>query len=149
MNSYQGSAYQQAVSGVSNLNNTWYDGKTYQSYAMEYSPGKKGKVSWYIGTEKTWAMDTRTFGPNGNIGQRVMPEEPMAVVVNFGMSSGFAYLDTQDLESLMPATMRIDYVRIYQIQGQESVTCDPPGFETTDYISKHVKAYNNPNLTTW
>ena len=37
MNSYMGSVYQQAISGVANLNNTWYDGRAYQSYAFEYT----------------------------------------------------------------------------------------------------------------
>jgi hypothetical protein len=43
--------------------------------------------------------------------------------------------------------MRVDYVRIYQREGEESVTCDPPGYETTDYIKNHPEAYNNPNYT--
>ena len=29
------------------------------------------------------------------------------------------------------------------------VTCDPPGFETTQYIRDHPVAYNNPNFTHW
>src|ERR1700761_4522096 len=149
MNSYLGSVWQQALSGVTNLNNTWYDGEFYQTYAFEYTPGKNGKVSWFVGDQKTWSMDTRTFGPNGNIGQRVIPQEPMSIVVNFGMSNGFAWLDIPGLEALMPATMRIDYIRLYQQNGGESVTCDPLGFETTEYISRHMAAYTNPNLTRW
>lgn len=149
MNSYQGSIWQQALSGVTNLNNTWYDGKYYQTFSFEYSPGKKGKASFFVGNQKTWSMDTRAFGPNGNIGQRIMPEEPMSVIANFGLSSGFAYLDVPGLEALMPATMRVDYVRIYQEDGRESVTCDPEGYETTEYIKRHIQAYMNPNLTRW
>jgi len=45
--------------------------------------------------------------------------------------------------------MRIDYVRVYQDPGNEMVTCDPPGYETTQYIKDHLEAYMNPNLTTW
>jgi beta-glucanase (GH16 family) len=149
MNEYMGSIYQQAISGVTNLNNDWYDGKEYQTYAFEYQPGAKGKVTWFVGDSATWTADARTMGPNGNIGQRVIPQEPMSIVVNFGMSNGFASLDMAGLAKLMPATMRIDYVRIYQPEGQTSVTCDPPGYETTQYISLHSEAYNNANLTTW
>ena len=45
--------------------------------------------------------------------------------------------------------MRIDYVRIYQDPDNEIVTCDPLGYETTQYIEDHLKAYMNPNLTNW
>jgi beta-glucanase (GH16 family) len=149
MNSYQGGVYQQAVSGVTNLNNHWYDGKAYQKYAFEYTPGSKGSVTWWVGNQSTWTLDARSLGPNGNIGQRVIPQEPMAMIINFGMSNGFAALNLTGLATLMPATMRLDYIRIYQDEGASIVTCDPPGYPTTDYIAKHPEPYNNPNLTHW
>lgn len=62
--------------------------------------------------------------------------------------------------------MYIDYVRIYQEEGKESVTCDPreflsvffrsvhhfdsnisAGFPTTEYIQDHPGAYLNANIT--
>lgn len=73
----------------------------------------------------------------------------MALVMNFGMSKTFAFLNVSGLATVMPATMRFDYVRIYQDPDAVSVTCDPPGTETTEYIQKHRKAYDNANLTTW
>jgi beta-glucan synthesis-associated protein KRE6 len=149
MNSYQGGVYQQAVSGVTNLNNNWYDGKQYQTYAFEYEPGSDGYVTWYVGEDATWTLDSRAVRPNGNIGQRTIPEEPMAIVANFGMSSSFAQLNMTGLGALMPATMRIDYIRIYQDEGDSLITCDPPDFPTTDYIKAHPEPYNNPNLTSW
>jgi beta-glucanase (GH16 family) len=149
MNSYCGGVYQQAVSGLSNLNNQWYDGQSYQTYAFEYTPGSDGTITWYIGSTPTWTLDARAIGPNGNIGQRVIPQEPMAMVINFGMSNGFSALNLTGLEPLMPATMRVDYLRIYQDEGSEMVTCDPPGYPTTDYIKEHPIPYNNPNLTHW
>ncbi|EGX46454.1 hypothetical protein AOL_s00109g26 [Orbilia oligospora ATCC 24927] len=45
--------------------------------------------------------------------------------------------------------MYIDYVRIYQPEGSEMITCDPPGYPTTEYIKKHMNAYTNPNITSW
>ncbi len=61
----------------------------------------------------------------------------MAIVVNFGMSSGFAALNLTGLGKLLPATMRIDYIRVYQNEDETVVTCDPQGYETTDYIANH------------
>lgn len=148
MNSYQGGVYQQALSTVTNLNNDWYNGNAYQTYGFDYQPGGDGYVVWNVGDVQTWKVLGAAVGPNGNVGQRVMPQEPLAIVVNFGMSSGFAALNLTGLGSLMPATMRIDYIRIYQDQNGE-LSCDPQGYPTTEYIAKHPKPYNNANLTQW
>ncbi|EME48613.1 glycoside hydrolase family 16 protein [Dothistroma septosporum NZE10] len=147
-NSYQGGVYQQAISATTALNNDWYDGKGYQIYAFEYEPGADGYVTWYVGDQKTWKVTGNSVGPNGNIGQRVVPEEPMAIVANFGMSSSFAQINFTGLAPLMPATMRIDYIRIYQDEDGE-MTCDPQGYPTTDYIANHPEPYANINLTHW
>ncbi|EMC95086.1 glycoside hydrolase family 16 protein [Baudoinia panamericana UAMH 10762] len=148
MNAYQGGQYQQALSTVTNLNNGWYDNNAYQSYGFEYEPGDSGYVEWNVGAVRTWKVEANAVGPNGNIGQRVIPEEPLALIVNFGMSNGFAALNMSGLGPLMPATMRLDYIRIYQDEDGE-MTCDPVGYPTTDYIAKHPAPYNNANLTLW
>jgi len=150
MNNYRGGPYQQAISGVTNLNNDWYDGRQYQTYAFEYVPGSSGYITWFVGRGSTWTLDARAIGPNGNIGQRVISEEPMALVANFGMSGGFAALNMTGLAALMPATMRLDYIRIYQDASTSGgVTCDPPGYPTTEYIAAHPEAYLNWEKTLW
>lgn len=149
MNVYQGGVYQQAVSGLTNLNNDWYDGKAYQKYSFEYEPGSEGYITWHVGDFETWTMDARSVGPNGNVGQRTIPQEPMSMIINFGMSNGFSALNLTGLAKLMPATMRVDYVRIYQDEDNELMTCDPPGYPTTEYIAMHPEPYANPNLTMW
>ena len=148
LNAYQGGPFQQAISALTWLNNDWYDNKAYQIYGFEYEPGSGGYVTWYVGDEKTWKVTGQSLGPNANIGQRVVPEEPLALVVNFGMSSSFAALNLTGLAPLFPATMRIDYIRIYQDDTGE-MTCDPTGYPTTPYIAAHPEPYANPNLTTW
>ena len=149
MNAYTGGPFQQAVSGLSFLNNDWYNGKQYQTYAYEYTPGTEGTVTWYIGSDRTWKLDARSMRPNGNVGQRTVPTEPMAVILNFGMSSGFAQLNFTGLGATLPAKMRFDYVRIYQDPNAENLGCDPPGYPTTTYIDEHREAYSNVNLTSW
>ncbi|KAL4949514.1 beta-glucan synthesis-associated protein-domain-containing protein [Aspergillus filifer] len=148
INNYRGGVYQQAMSSLTNLNNDWYNGKEYQTYAFEYKPGAKGDVTWFVGPEKTWTLDARSIGPNGNVGQRVIPMEPMSIVMNLGMAWSFAPIDDAIVEHL-PAYMRFDYIRIYQDPNEVSVTCDPPGYETTEYIKSHPLAYQNVNKTTW
>jgi beta-glucanase (GH16 family) len=149
INGYRGGPYQQVASGQSNLNNDWYNGNQYQVYAFEYTPGAKGDVSWFIGQNPTWKIDARAIGPNGNIGQRVIPTEPMYPILNLGISPTFAFINWTYITPLLPATMRVDYIRIYQNPHDMSVTCDPEGYETTSYIANHPKPYTNPNLTEW
>ncbi|KFY23737.1 hypothetical protein V491_02444 [Pseudogymnoascus sp. VKM F-3775] len=149
MNTYRGGPYQEAFSAVTYLNNKWYDGNGYQTYGFEYKPGAKGDLVWFVGDEYTWKIDPRSLRANGNIGQRIIPEEPMAMIMNFGMSNSFAQVFLADLAKLMPATMRFDYIRIYQDPNEKSVTCDPVGYPTTDYIKNHPEPYANPNLTLW
>ena len=141
-NPYQGGVTQEALSALTNLNNDWYNGNAYQSYGFEYSPGADGYITWYIGEQQTWTLKGQAIGPNGNIGQRVIPEEPMHVIVNLGMSDGFAPINYTHLP--FPSTMRVDYIRIYQDDGGE-MTCDPEGYPTTPYIAEHPRAYQNPN----
>lgn len=149
MNEYRGGPYQEAISGLTNLNNDWYDGKEYQVYAFEYEPGAEGYITWFVGKDKTWKLDGRAIGPNGNIGQRMIPLEPMSLVMNFGISESFAPVNLTGIKPLLPATMRFDYIRIYQHPNRKSVTCDPPGMETTPYIKAHKEAYTNQNFTRW
>jgi len=137
MNSYRGGPYQQAVSGLSWLNNEWYDGNAYQTYGFEYTPGSSGDMSWFVGDDYTWKVDHRALRPNGNVGQRVLPQEPMSIVMNFGMSPSFSTIYMANIAKLLPATMRFDYIRIYQDPNNEMVTCDPPGYPTTSFIKAH------------
>ena len=149
LNSYQGAPFQQALSGLTNLNNDWYNAKDYATYNFYYEPGAKGQITWSVADVPAWKLDARAIGPNGNVGQRVIPMEPMAMVMNFGMSTGFSAINLTGIESTLPATMRFDYVRIYQDASSTSMTCDPEGYETTQYIKNHMDAYTNPNKTQW
>ena len=131
------------------LNNSWYDGIAYQKFAFEYQPGtsEDSFVAWTIGADEMMRFDARAVGPNGNVGQRIISEEPMSMILNLGISHNWVDIEFGNLR--FPTIMRFDYVRIYQRKGEKSVTCDPPGFETTEYIAKHPAAYRNQNLTSW
>lgn len=147
INAYCGGPFQQAISGTTMLNNGWYDGYQYQKYAYEYTPGTGGdsQIGWFVGEDMSYMMNGNAIGPNGNVQSRVISEEPMSIILNLGFSTAWSQIDYKNLK--FPSMMHVDYVRWYQPPGALSVTCDPPGYETTEYIAKHPKAYNNPNLT--
>ena len=151
VNVYRGGPYQQAVSALTNLNNQWYEGQEYQVYAFEYTPGASGDVTWFLGDQATWRVTGDSIGPNGNVGQRVLPQEPMSIIMNFGMSDGFSPINYTGIADLLPAKYRIDYMRIYQDPNDDNFVmgCDPPGYETTSYINAHKAAYYNQNVTSW
>ena len=147
VNTYTGGPYQQAVSTTTMLNNSWYDGVEYQRYSYEYYPGNDADstVTWRVADTISAQFDARAIGPNGNIGQRPVSQEPMSMIMNLGISNNWVDINFAALK--FPTIMRIDYVRLYQKEGEESITCDPPGYETTEYIANHPEAYNNPNYT--
>lgn len=149
VNTYTGGPFQQAISTTTTLNNSWYDDIEYQKFAFEYQPGmnESAFVAWTIGDQEMMRFDARAIGPNGNIGQRLISEEPMSLILNLGISHNWVDIDFAALQ--FPAVLRFDYVRWYQREGEEMVTCDPPGYETTEYISQHPAAYRNPNVTLW
>ena len=146
VNTYCGGPYQQALSGTTLLNPDWYDGVNYQKFAFEYKPGTAdGSIAWFVGTDVSYRILGKSIGPNGNVGQRQISEEPMSIVLNLGLSESWSWIDWANLT--FPTSLRIDYVRIYQPAGSISVTCDPEGFETTEYINAHPLAYTDQNLT--
>jgi hypothetical protein len=68
----------------------------------------------------------------------------MYIVMNLGMSYGFSEVRLDKLT--FPATMYIDYVRIYQDPDKIDITCDPKDRPTRQYIKDHPELYTNPLL---
>ena len=139
------------MSCLTKLNKKAYNGQQYETFALEYSPGKEPNgsyIAWSVGEARTWNLDSRALRPSGHVGWRVVPREPLAIVANVGTSQSFSPISLPQWRLLLPATMRIDYVRIYQKTGDEHyLSCDPPGYNTTAYIAGHPRAYSNHNYS--
>jgi len=91
------------------------------------------------------------------------------LITNLGISEGFGDIDTENLK--FPATMLVDYIRVYQRKDAINTGCDPTNFPTQQYIdtyvsslpfvlvgmssescrdnSRYKEAYANSNLTVW
>lgn len=150
-NTWFGGPLQQAISMATTLNTTWYEYSStpsYQSFGFEFMSGDSdGYIRWFIGKTPTHTLFAPSLGPNGNIGQRQISKEPMSIILNLGISNSWVYIDWPSL--VWPSRMRIDYVRIYQPTGAQSITCDPTDYPTYDYIESHKDVYDNPNITSW
>jgi len=153
-NNYKGGVYQQAVSAVSYIDSQNYNDNGYATYAYEWwsDPNHRdqGYVTWYSGGAKTFTMEASAVGPDPitQVSQRLIPEEPMYLLFNLGLSPGFQRQDWKHLQ--FPSKMYIDYIRVYQRDDvANGVGCSPNSHPTANYIQKHLNAYSNPNLTTW
>ncbi|KAJ7094453.1 beta-glucan synthesis-associated [Mycena belliarum] len=157
-NGYKGSAVQQAVSGVSHVPPEGFQGSGKQmiTYGFEYWSDPKdpssGFITWQVNGSATSRMGATAVGPDqgadgSGVGQRLIPVEPMSIILNLGMSMNWQTIDLASM--VFPAEMLVDYVRVYQRDGEQNIGCNPPDFPTTDYINNHLEAYSNPNVTLW
>ncbi|ORY56798.1 family 16 glycoside hydrolase [Leucosporidium creatinivorum] len=154
-NIWMGSVNQESASVITLTDDTSFDGAGYLSFAFEYDPGSNGeffsllgRITWAVNNAPSWEIHASAIGPNADtqIGQRLISEEPMSIILNLGISNSFQTPQWDKIR--FPGILRIDYVRVYQ-KGDPQVGCDPPSHPTSDYINRHLEAYMNPNLTMW
>jgi len=154
LNSYAGGVFQQAISAVALTNADCYELNTgcYAAYGFEYKPGyeeDKGFITWINNNKSSWTMNAGGTAADDrvNIGARPVPQEPMYIIFNLGISPNFGFIDFEHLT--FPTVMSVDYVRVYQRPEDINTGCDPENFPTQSYINKFPEAYTNPNFTTW
>jgi len=151
-----GSALQQAVSALTDTNETSYayGGAEWSTFAFEYwsNPDNRdeGFITWVAGSP-VFRVDNNVFkgDPSVNISNRLITEEPMSIVLNLAVSTSFQKVDYAALQ--LPAEFRIDYVRVWQRKGlsNDYRSCDPPKHPTADYINRHPVPYSNPQFKKW
>ncbi|GAA5948901.1 hypothetical protein JCM21900_003465 [Sporobolomyces salmonicolor] len=146
-NQWHGSVNQESMSLNTLTDTTSYEGAGYTSYGFEYDPGTDGRITWAINATPTWELTASAIGPNDNtqIGQRLIAQEPMHILLNLAISEKFQ--EPQWGKLVFPGTLRIDYVRVYQKPDSYNVGCDPSDYPTSDYINNHMDLYTNPNIT--
>ncbi|KAI0756878.1 glycoside hydrolase family 16 protein [Daedaleopsis nitida] len=152
LNTYKGAAFQQASSVVTETNQQAYEltGNVYSTYGIQYKPGFDGAyISWISDGKLVWTLNQAGFAEDTKveIGPRPVPQEPMYLIANLGMSTNFGFVDLEHLT--FPTTMKVDWIRVYQDPDNLNVGCDPEDFPTAAYINEYIEAYTNPNLTTW
>ncbi|CAE6479476.1 hypothetical protein ACGC1H_005368 [Rhizoctonia solani] len=151
VNTFAGNEWQQTTSVVTNTNQSCYtqEGGCFSTYGFEYKPGNDGYIQWVNDGKMVWEIKGAGMGADNKtmISQRPVPQEPMYILANLGMSYNFGPIDFDHL--VFPAYMLVDYIRVYQPANQRNLGCDPPDFPTAKYINTYIEAYTNPNLTTW
>jgi beta-glucanase (GH16 family) len=61
------------------------------------------------------------------------------ILMNLALSMSFAQIDFS--HQTFPATMRVDYIRVYQDPNQINIGCNPEAFPTEAYINTSVRIY--------
>lgn len=92
MNSYWGGQYQQAASFLTDVDNDYYRDNSdefgifgVESYANENTRGNN-YITWVANGKPSWTLPSEAIGPDAgaDIGQRLISEEPMYMIMNFG-----------------------------------------------------------------
>ncbi|KAJ7211437.1 beta-glucan synthesis-associated [Mycena rebaudengoi] len=157
-NGYKVSAGQQAISALTSVPDAGFQGSGAQfvKYGFEYWSGPKkpdsGYVTWQVDGVQSARVGAGALGPDmgtdgSQVGRRLIPLEPMSIVLNLGISKNWQDIKLETM--VFPAEMLVDYVRVYQRDGETNIGCNPSDFPTTDYIKAHYEAYSNPNITQW
>ncbi|KAF8911821.1 beta-glucan synthesis-associated protein [Mucidula mucida] len=152
LNTYIGEKTQQATSVVTDTDQNCYqlEGGCFSVYGFEYKPGfDDAYIEWVSDNNFAWRLNSAGVGADSGveISARPIPQEPMYIIANLGMSTNFGDVDLQHLT--FPAIMLVDYIRVYQDPKHINIGCDPDDFPTQSYIKAFPEAYANPNLTTW
>ncbi|VDC02538.1 unnamed protein product [Peniophora sp. CBMAI 1063] len=151
-NPYIGGKTQQATSALTNTNQDCYEleGGCSSVYGFEYVPGfDNAYITWVTDNKASWTINAAGVGADDSVGisARPVPQEPMYLIMNLGISENFGTPDLTNLK--FPAHMSVDWIRVYQRSSDRNVGCNPKDFPTEPYIEKYQEAYSNPNLTTW
>ncbi|KAH9950434.1 beta-glucan synthesis-associated [Amylocystis lapponica] len=152
INGYKGGIYQQAISALTFTDPTAYElnGMNASVYGLQYKPGfDDAYIAWIARDELVWTLYTPATAADNvvEISARPIPQEPMYIIMNLGISPNFGTPDIAHLT--FPSTMYVDYIRVYQDPDNINIGCDPSDFPTAAYINEYIEAYTNPNLTTW
>ncbi|KAK0568363.1 beta-glucan synthesis-associated protein [Tilletia horrida] len=159
INDYTGGPYQQCASGLARCPRDGYtdSGNRMVRYGFEFQPdfGQNGNsyVTWYVDGQPTWTVYGGALDPRRaqDIGRRLVSTEPMSIILNLAMAAGFQPVRFTGANALtFPAQFLIDYVRVYQRDGQDDkVSCDPSDHPTADYIKNHPELYLNRELISY
>ncbi|KAJ3516407.1 hypothetical protein NLJ89_g1151 [Agrocybe chaxingu] len=111
-----------------------YPGTCFALYGFEYKPGFDDAYVTWINEVTAWTIRASAFvdDPLVEISSRPIPQEPMYIIANLGISEDFSVIDAENLQ--IPGIMLVDYIRVYQRQGEINVGCDPKDFPTAKYI---------------
>eukprot|EP01038_Epipyxis_sp_PR26KG_P013633 gene13633-18294_t len=146
-----------------NKNIGYKEFNSFNTYRVEWIPGKNGYIRWYQNDNFVYGIEANALNLTGGI----IPEEPMYIILNNAISSTWGFPTpcpegcpcdcfdcTKDecqcavpaeMRSNLPASMLIDWVRVYQAVGDDDqiVGCSTSSHPTKRYIKGHESLYKS------
>eukprot|EP00759_Apiculatamorpha_spiralis_P056286 PhF_6_TR7991/c0_g1_i1/m.12266 len=144
-----GNSVQDCVSVEVDLNSSHFE--TFHNYQLEWVPQNKTnpRTTFFMNEQVTFSATaaglTRKTNPlntTQTTGQRDVPTEPMYLILNVATSQSNFQPRNPSLK--FPSSMIVDYVRVYQPEGDVNVGCDPAKYKTADYIRLHSRKLGIP-----
>ena len=113
-NTYTGELTQQSTSTVTDASQLalQYGGDdSFAVYGMEYQPGHDGYIEWVSDGQPSWRLNKAALvaDPISQISARPVPQEPMYIIFNLGVSQNFGTVEWKKLGALWPAVMSVDW----------------------------------------
>lgn len=95
-------------------------------------------ITWVSDNKISWTLNVAGMAADSavEISARPVPQEPMYLIANLGMSFNFGDVDLEHIP--FPVHMYIDYIRVYQNPDQKNIGCNPKDFPTEEYINTYV-----------
>lgn len=145
-----------AIGSMMTLNDSYWN--SMHKFRLEWQPGEKGYVRWYIDGEFKFGIDAPSLEAEGT----EIPNEPSYLIINTAISTSWGFpnapwgcssYDCKDPESQcgfnagfcksLPAKFAVNYVRVYQNKNdpKQTVGCNPKGYPTTKFIQGHEFRY--------
>lgn len=107
---------------------------------FEYELGAGGFMRWFVDGSPVLEVLASSLGEyrtpsGGGVGKRLIPEEPMYLILSVAVSRSFSGgID----ESLFPTILRVGHVRIYQRADRpQRMDCSPADHPTQRWIQRH------------
>ncbi|KAG8916643.1 hypothetical protein FRC00_014577, partial [Tulasnella sp. 408] len=102
LNTYRGGEYQMTTSGVGTVDQQCFEltGRCFSVYGFEYKVGvPEGFITWISEGTASWTAKVTGLGPDPlvQIGQRIIPDEPLYLIINLGLSENFGFVDVDRL----------------------------------------------------
>ena len=140
---YYGESWLDSLSALTDLLDDAYANN--HKYRVDWEDGEDGFVRWYFDDVPLYEMSSKTLRSYGSTPSRLISEEPMYLILNTAVSPKFsAPCSGGPCDSIWPTNFTIDYVRVYQKEGEDRIGCSPQTHPTNDWISAHPLWYGLP-----
>ena len=143
-----GNEFQDSISGYVKYDKASFGSRPY-TIGLHWEPGEF--IRWYVDGHFVYEVNKDAVRAQSNAqgqttGPRLVPEEPMQIILNLAMSDSFTHDFITNgflAQTQFPASMKVDYVRVWQDANnpKHTVGCSPPDKPTEQYIACNTEKF--------